>query len=95
MRDHFQHCTVFTIAHRLPTIIDCDTILVLERGEVAELGSPATLLESSDGLFSRLVDGTGPEASQFLRKAAAAAVPTEALAAAPPHILRAVSSELR
>ena len=44
-RSAFQDCTVLTIAHRLNTIMDSDRILVMDDGRVAELDSPAALLE--------------------------------------------------
>lgn len=44
-RSAFRDCTVLTIAHRLNTIMDSDRILVMDDGRVAELDSPAALLE--------------------------------------------------
>jgi ABC-type multidrug transport system ATPase subunit len=37
-------CTVLVIAHRLSTVADFDRVLVLEKGRVAEMGSPRELL---------------------------------------------------
>lgn len=45
--------TVLVIAHRLHTIADVDTVIVLDGGRVVEQGPPAELRESG-GLFSRL-----------------------------------------
>ncbi|KAK4232219.1 hypothetical protein QBC38DRAFT_463457 [Podospora fimiseda] len=39
-------CTVLVIAHRLSTVADFDRLLVLEKGEVAEIGNPKELLEA-------------------------------------------------
>lgn len=50
----FKNCTVLTIAHRLHTIFDSDRIMVLDNGQLAEMGSSEDLLKSEEGLFSRL-----------------------------------------
>jgi ATP-binding cassette, subfamily B, putative efflux pump len=46
--------TVFTIAHRLRSAVGADTVVALERGTVAEVGSHAELLRRG-GLYARLV----------------------------------------
>lgn len=47
LRDAFAAagCTVLVIAHRLSTVADFDQILVLEKGIMAEMGTPRELLE--------------------------------------------------
>lgn len=47
LRDAFAAagCTVLVIAHRLSTVADFDRILVLEKGRMAEMGTPRELLE--------------------------------------------------
>ena len=65
-------CTIVTIAHRLPTIIDYDKVLVMDRGSVVEFDEPHTLLQRSS-MFGELVDSTGKEAAAFLRAAARSA----------------------
>lgn len=52
----FQGVTTLIIAHRTRTIRDCTRVLVLERGEIVELGPPDELLANPDGAFRRLVD---------------------------------------
>ncbi|XP_071805798.1 ATP-binding cassette sub-family C member 9-like [Asterias amurensis] len=52
----FADRTVLTIAHRIATILDSDSILVLDDGHVAEYGSPAELLAKENGLFASLVN---------------------------------------
>ena len=37
--------TVITIAHRLQTILDYDQIVILDRGEIVEVGTAAELME--------------------------------------------------
>ncbi|KAK4197758.1 hypothetical protein QBC40DRAFT_267351 [Triangularia verruculosa] len=39
-------CTVLVIAHRLSTVADFDRLLVMDKGRVAEFGSPRELLEA-------------------------------------------------
>ena len=45
--------TSFIIAHRLSTIIGCDMIVVLDKGEVKELGSHSELIVNN-GFYSKL-----------------------------------------
>ena len=47
--------TVFAIAHRLSTIMNCDRILVMERGRIVESGTHADLLTQT-GIYRRLHD---------------------------------------
>ncbi|MCQ2158944.1 MAG: ATP-binding cassette domain-containing protein [Bacteroidales bacterium] len=46
-------CTRISIAHRLSTIMDCDRIIVLDKGRIVEEGSPKELLEKQ-GFFYKL-----------------------------------------
>lgn len=55
VRRCFHGSTTLTIAHRLNTIMDSDRILVLDAGEVAELGTPAEL-QGQSGVFKSLVE---------------------------------------
>jgi len=43
--------TALVIAHRLSTVIDADSILVMDQGRVVERGAPTELLERGDSLF--------------------------------------------
>lgn len=36
----FKSVTVITIAHRLNTIIDYDRVVVMDKGQIVEVGSP-------------------------------------------------------
>ncbi|KAJ1030229.1 hypothetical protein NDA16_001140 [Ustilago loliicola] len=63
--------TIITIAHRLKTIIDYDRILVMDKGVIAENGSPASLLEKK-GIFNEMCRKTGEyEELELLAKHAA------------------------
>ena len=59
MRKQFANRTVLTIAHRINTVIDSDRILVLERGQIAELDSPKNLLKNPDSIFTKLYNESG------------------------------------
>ncbi|KAJ1653892.1 ABC transporter C member 13, partial [Coemansia sp. RSA 25] len=54
IRNEFSDCTVLTIAHRLDTIMNSDRIIVMEKGEIAEIGPPQELI-ASGGMFAELV----------------------------------------
>ncbi|KAK9934459.1 hypothetical protein M0R45_021603 [Rubus argutus] len=55
IRGQTNGCTVITVAHRIPTVIDNDLVLVLDEGKVLEYDSPARLLEDGSSAFSKLV----------------------------------------
>ena len=48
--------TVIAIAHRLSTVRKFDRILVLEKGQLVQDGSPEALLRR-DGIYRRLIEG--------------------------------------
>lgn len=50
----FGDCTVFTIAHRLDNVANCDKILVLEEGRVKEFDSPRALLDNAESEFFKM-----------------------------------------
>ena len=33
IREYFASCTIISIAHRIPTVMDCDRVLVIDAGE--------------------------------------------------------------
>ncbi|KAF9566218.1 hypothetical protein EC968_003800 [Mortierella alpina] len=75
IHSQFRGATVFTIAHRLNTVIgDYDRILVLDQGQVMEIGEPWELLNEDfavgNGWLRGMVAGTGPENETKLRLAA-------------------------
>ncbi|KAF5778223.1 putative ABC-type xenobiotic transporter [Helianthus annuus] len=61
IREETSRCTVITIAHRIPTIVDSDLVLVLDQGKVAEYDSPTRLQSDGSSAFSKLVN-------EFLRR---------------------------
>jgi len=46
--------TIFVIAHRLSTLLNCDRIIFLDKGKIREQGSPQELLENKNSYFYRL-----------------------------------------
>lgn len=52
---NFKNCTVITIAHRINTIMHCDKILVMDKGEVKEFGETNLLLKNTDSLFYKII----------------------------------------
>ncbi|URE32930.1 ABC transporter transmembrane region [Musa troglodytarum] len=55
IREETGDCTVITVAHRIPTVIDSDLVLVLDEGEIVEFSSPQKLMRDESSAFSRLV----------------------------------------
>ncbi|EOA26457.1 hypothetical protein CARUB_v10022504mg [Capsella rubella] len=54
IREDFKACTIISIAHRIPTVMDGDRVLVIDAGKAKEFDSPARLLERQS-LFAALV----------------------------------------
>jgi ABC-type multidrug transport system fused ATPase/permease subunit len=54
IREDFSDCTIISIAHRIPTVMDCDRVLVIDAGKAKEYDSPVRLLERQS-LFAALV----------------------------------------
>ncbi|KAM3358614.1 putative ABC transporter C family member 15 [Capsicum galapagoense] len=60
IREETNGCTVITVAHRIPTVIDNDLVLVLAEGKILEFDTPNQLLRNTSA-FSNLV-------AEFLRR---------------------------
>ncbi|XGW29325.1 hypothetical protein V3C99_008832 [Haemonchus contortus] len=64
IRQEFTHSTVFTIAHRLNTIMEYDRVMVLDNGRIIEFDSPQTLLEDRDSAFAKMVQDSVSESKR-------------------------------
>jgi ABC-type bacteriocin/lantibiotic exporter with double-glycine peptidase domain len=53
---YVHHKTLFIVTHRLPTIQECDRILLLDESRIVTVGTHESLRESSDYYQSLLVD---------------------------------------
>jgi len=51
IRREFSAYTIIYVAHRLETLLDADMVVVMEKGHIAEIGSPQELLAKGDSKF--------------------------------------------
>lgn len=65
IKRRFKDCTVFIIAHRLNTVMDCDRFIVMDSGLMVEFGRPGELLEKKGYLYN-MVQQTGPDMAKVL-----------------------------
>ncbi|CAK8531696.1 unnamed protein product [Lathyrus sativus] len=54
IREDFADRTIISIAHRIPTVMDCDKVLVIDAGLAKEYDKPSRLLERAS-IFAALV----------------------------------------
>ena len=54
IREQLKDSTMFTIAHRIDTILSSDRIMVLDKGAILELDTPQALLQRQDSIFRKL-----------------------------------------
>jgi len=59
VRVNFKDYTVISVSHRLDMIMDFDRVVVMDMGEVVEVGDPAVLKVSSGSRFADLVRAGG------------------------------------
>merc|ERR1711871_1890654 len=57
--ERFKKATIITIAHRLRTIADVDTIIVMDKGHIVEVNDPAVLLADKSSRFYDLCEQSG------------------------------------
>ncbi|KAA1102965.1 hypothetical protein PGT21_001583 [Puccinia graminis f. sp. tritici] len=59
IRNEFKSFTILVIAHRLNTILDCDKILVINKGKVVEFDSPENLMKNKESEFCKMCQEAG------------------------------------
>uniref|UniRef100_A0A8I6X7R7 ABC transporter domain-containing protein n=1 Tax=Hordeum vulgare subsp. vulgare TaxID=112509 RepID=A0A8I6X7R7_HORVV len=63
IREEFRECTVISIAHRVPTVMDSDRVLVLDVGLVKEFDAPSKLM-GRPSVFGAMVQEYSSRSSQ-------------------------------
>jgi ATP-binding cassette subfamily B protein len=56
LNELMQNRTTFIIAHRIQSVMVADLILVLDKGEVVQMGTHAELLKDMNGMYHRIYD---------------------------------------
>ncbi|XP_044266488.1 probable multidrug resistance-associated protein lethal(2)03659 [Tribolium madens] len=59
IHENFSSCTVFTIAHKIHSILNSDKIIVMDKGEIIEYDDPLSLMQNTEGVFYKLVKKSG------------------------------------
>ena len=54
LEKYFKNCTVFSIAHRIESVLNFDKIMVFDKGELKEFDKPSQLLKKKNSLFFKL-----------------------------------------
>ncbi|KAJ0785585.1 putative ABC-type xenobiotic transporter [Helianthus annuus] len=55
IRSEFAVCTVITVAHRIPTVMDCTMVLTMSDGKITEYDEPMMLMKRDDSLSGQPV----------------------------------------
>ncbi|CAN4085809.1 unnamed protein product [Withania somnifera] len=55
IRTEFANSTVITVAHRIPTVMDCTMVLAISDGKLVEYDKPMKLMKREGSLFGQLV----------------------------------------
>uniref|UniRef100_A0ACD5ZXC7 Uncharacterized protein n=1 Tax=Avena sativa TaxID=4498 RepID=A0ACD5ZXC7_AVESA len=64
IRTEFKDSTVITVAHRIPTVVDCTRVLVINNGKMVEYDQPQKLMETEGSFFKELLNEYWMQASK-------------------------------
>ncbi|XP_057667029.1 probable multidrug resistance-associated protein lethal(2)03659 isoform X1 [Diorhabda carinulata] len=59
INDNFSNCTLLIIAHRLDSVLECEKVMVLDRGQIMEFDNPKNLLKNKTSLFAEMMRNAG------------------------------------
>ena len=66
IQENFQDATILLIAHRLNTVMFCDKVLVLDKGNVLEYGDKDTLMSDPTSVFGAMV-GVDAQIKEYMK----------------------------
>lgn len=58
IKEIFSDCTLFVIAHRLHSILMCDKVMAMDKGQIKEFDKPSNLMKNVNGIFYKMVEQT-------------------------------------
>ncbi|XP_029021322.1 ATP-binding cassette sub-family C member 5 isoform X2 [Betta splendens] len=58
IRSAFGSCTTLIIAHRLNTVMSCNRVMVMDKGQILEFDSPAALLADENSRFRAMIEAS-------------------------------------
>ncbi|KAK1525185.1 hypothetical protein CABS01_00274 [Colletotrichum abscissum] len=59
IRREFEGYTIIMVSHRLDMVLDCDAVVVMDKGSVVEKGAPRVLKDQEGGMFRELWNSSG------------------------------------
>ncbi|CAE6465228.1 unnamed protein product [Rhizoctonia solani] len=65
IKTEFADRTLLCIAHRLRTIINYDRVVVMDQGQIVEVGTPLELVLNDGGIFRSMCDQSGIDAHEI------------------------------
>ncbi|GAB1524453.1 hypothetical protein RhiTH_007607 [Rhizoctonia solani] len=71
IKTEFSDRTILCIAHRLRTIINYDRVVVMDQGQIVEVGAPLHLFSNDSGIFRSMCDQSGIDAQEIIRSTGA------------------------